>query len=247
MSLYGQHFFWDGQRKNILAFGTLFQGIVVVRRDSAGVEVNRQRVPLSYGPKEKWVHRTKQDEDFLNPLNTVLPRVSYELKGYQYDPNRMHAPTGRVIGEHDKTLGTAKLMYQAVPYNLDFSVYVMTKTLDDGYQIIEQILPFFTPDVTLSINALSPIPQSIDVSITMNSIFHQNTWDGNFETPRELTWLLDFKMKSYFFGPVRDSKIILDQLVTVNAGDSEFFETDQANHIGTEIIDDTALDPTAAD
>jgi hypothetical protein len=142
-------------RKTIVAFGRLFSDIYIDRKqgDSVnGTTIQRLQIPLAYAPKEKWVVRLEQDPTLENYTYTSLPRMSFEILGYNYDAtrklNRMQQIT---CGEGENSLST---VYTPVPYNIDISLYILTKTQEDGLQILEQILPTFTPEYTLTINQL---------------------------------------------------------------------------------------------
>lgn len=207
MALYSQHFYNSTYRKCLIAFGKLFNNIYVKRYDDSHTEVNRVRVPIAFGPKEKWVYRINQDPDFLNPINTNLPRMSFEPTSLTYDTDREYSPLQKMRGS--TVVNTSyDTMFTPTPWNIGVVLNVFTSTLVDGEQIIEQILPFFTPDLTPELNLLGAPSQKVDVPIVFRNITHEDVWSGDFQDRRALIWTLDFTIKTYFFGPLRTAKRI---------------------------------------
>jgi hypothetical protein len=211
-------FYHQATRKTIVAFGTLFSGIKLLRSKN-GVE-QTIAVPIAYAPKEKWIVRIEQDSTLENHTYTVLPKMSFEITGMSYDPsrktNRMSSITATrsVAGS-----AVATQMYSPVPYNIDISLYALTKTQEDGLQIVEQILPYFTPEYTMVINSLSEMNVNTDVPIILNSVSVDDQYDGDFETRRFITYTMNFTLKTMLFGPVNDAKVILTSTVpVVNTG-----------------------------
>jgi hypothetical protein len=209
-------------RKCIVGFGTLFSDIYIDRKqgDSVnGTTIQRLQIPLAYAPKEKWLVRLEQDPDLTQNTYTSLPRMSFEILGYNYDParkvNRMQQ-----IKCGDAT-GSVATMYTPVPYNIDMSLYILTKTQEDGLQIIEQILPTFTPEYTLTINAVPDMNVKLDVPIILNSVAVNDEYDGDFQTRRFVTHTLNFQMKVNLFGPITDRNVI--DTVNANVGSNENF------------------------
>jgi hypothetical protein len=176
-----------------------------------GNVIQRLQVPLAYAPKEKWIVRLDQDPSLENHVYTTLPRMSFEIIGYNYDPQRK-VNRMQQLKCGDGT-GSVSTMYTPVPYNLDLSLYILTKTQEDGLQIIEQILPTFTPEYTLTINVVPDMNVKIDVPIVLNSVSVQDDYDGDFQTRRFVTHSLNFQMKINLFGPIAGQSVI----ETVNA------------------------------
>jgi hypothetical protein len=176
-------------------------------------------VPLAYAPKEKWIVRLEQDPTLENNVYTTLPRMSFEIIGYNYDPQRK-VNRMQQLKCGDGT-GAVSTMYTPVPYNLDLSLYILTKTQEDGLQIIEQILPTFTPEYTLSINVVPDMSVKIDVPIVLNSVSVQDDYDGDFQMRRFVTHSLNFQMKMNLFGPISGRNVI--QEVNANVGENEDF------------------------
>jgi len=209
-------------RKCIVGFGTLFSDIYIDRREGDSVTGNviqRLQVPLAYAPKEKWVVRLDQDPGLENHTYVSLPRMSFEIIGYNYDPQRkVNRMQQLKCGDGS---GSVSTMYTPVPYNLDLSLYILTKTQEDGLQIIEQILPTFTPEYTLSINVVPDMNVKIDVPIVLNSVSVSDEYDGDFQTRRFVTHSLNFQMKINLFGPITGQNVI--DTVNANIGQNEDF------------------------
>lgn len=191
-------------RKIIVAFGSMFSNIRIERRDNAGVLQQTIAVPVAYAPKEKWLVRLEQDPTLQQHVYTVLPRLSFEITNMTYDSvrkvNRMNKITC-----YDKTVSppTVKSQFSPVPYNIDISLYILTKTQEDALQIVEQIVPFFTPEFTLTISGIPDLHVDLDVPIILNGVTVQDEYDGDFQTRRFVTYTLNFTMKANFFGPIK--------------------------------------------
>jgi hypothetical protein len=211
-------------RKSIVAFGRLFSDIYIDRKQGdsvTGNTIQRLQIPLAYAPKEKWLVRIDQDPTLENHTYVSLPRMSFEIIGYAYDPTRK-VNRMQQIKCGDGT-GSVTTMYTPVPYNLDLSLYVLTKTQEDGLQIIEQILPTFTPEYTMTINAIPDMNVKLDVPIILNSVAVADEYDGDFQTRRFVTHTLNFQMKINLFGAISGRNVI-DQ-VNANIGQNEDFST----------------------
>lgn len=190
-------------RQVIVAFGTLFSNLKIERHDNEGVMQQEVVVPLSYAPKEKWLVRIEQDPTLERNTYTTLPRMSFEITGMSYDASRKVNRMNKVMLQ-DTTVSPSvmKQQYSPVPYNIDISLYVLTKTQEDALQIVEQILPFFTPEFTLKINAIPSMNTTLDIPIILNSVNIQDDYDGDFQTRRFVTYTINFTLKANFFGPI---------------------------------------------
>ena len=218
--LNNQVFYHGIIRKCIVGFGTLFSDIYIDRREGNSVTGNviqRLQVPLAYAPKEKWIVRLEQDPTLENHTYISLPRMSFEIIGYMYDSTRKMNRMNQIkCGDGTSSLTT---MYTPVPYNLDLSLYILTKTQEDGLQIIEQILPTFTPEYTLVVNVVPEMNMKINVPVILNSVSVQDDYDGDFATRRFVTHTLNFQMKLNLFGAVSGQSPI--QTVNANIGLNE--------------------------
>ena len=218
--LNNQVFYHGLVRKSIVAFGNLFSKIYIDRKQGnsvSGTTVQRLQVPLAYAPKEKWLVRIDSDPNLDQHTYTSLPRMSFEILGYNYDPTRKVGRMNQIMCGDGTT--SKKTMFSPVPYIIDISLYVITKTQEDGLQIIEQILPTFTPEYTLTINAVPDMNVKQDVPIILNSVTVSDEYDGDFQTRRFVTHTLNFQMKINLFGATSNQGII--DTVNANVGLNE--------------------------
>ena len=204
----GQQFYHETIRKIVISFGTMFNDIQLVRKDNSGAIIQTMKVPLAYGPREKFLVRLREDADLTKQVAITLPRIGFEIKNLAYDATRKMSRVQRfkkVKGANTKQLDT---QYMPVPYNLEFELYIMAKQSDDSLQIVEQILPYFQPDYALTINDMSDMGITRDVPIVLNSIAYEDSYDGDFTTRRALIYTLSFTTKFYLYGPVTSAKVI---------------------------------------
>jgi len=204
--------FYHGTIKKIVtAFGTLFNNIYVVRTD--GTDTKKIKVPLIYSPKEKFANRLNLDVD-KTLAQTILPRMGFSIRNMSYDVDRKKNSINKRWTEEIKDNDHIfKYRYEDVPYNIDFELYAFSRNIDDGLQIIEQILPFFTPEFTITIkpNVLGNLIERVDVPIILNNITPSEVYDSKFsDETRVLTWDLQFTAKTFLYGPVRESGLIRD-------------------------------------
>ena len=207
----GQYFYNESFRKTIIAFGSLFNDIAITRKNSAGTEVQTLKVPLAYGPKQKFITRLEQDPGDNQAIAMTLPRIGFEIAGFAYDPVRK---LNRIIKkkivstEADKKLQHMSVQYTPVPYDVGFELFIMTKNSDDGIQIVEQILPYFQPEYTVSIKEVPEMDTIRDVPVVLNSISYEDTYAGDFTERRAIIYTLNFTAKAYVYGPVTTAKPI---------------------------------------
>jgi hypothetical protein len=202
-----QRFYWGTIRKAIVAFGSMFNGITIERKDAAGNSVQIQRVPLSYSPKQKFLAKIRQqpNTDETN-FQVILPRMGFEMIALDYDPNRKISPL-----QQNRTLNSstsASSQYAPTPYNISVLLYIYVKNQDDGLQIIEQILPYFNPDYNLTLKAIPELDIKNDLPILLNTIGFEDDYEGDMTTRRAIIWTLSFTMKLNFYGPVSKQGII---------------------------------------
>ena len=204
----GTQFYHETIRKVIVAFGTLFNDISLVRKDNNGTITQSMKVPLAYGPREKFLVRLREDADLTKQVAITLPRIGFEIKNLSYDPIRKLSRVQRfkkVKGTNTKQLDT---QYMPVPYNLDLELYVMARQSDDALQVVEQILPYFQPDYTLTINDGPDLGIKRDVPIILNSVGYEDDYEGDFTSRRSIIYTLAYTAKFYLYGPVTSSKVI---------------------------------------
>ena len=199
-------------RKTIVAFGTLFNDLYIYRRASTGKVNQKMKIPLAYGPKQKFLARIDQDStrgaDDVKSTALTLPRIGFELTGLTYDPSRKLnriQKFKKVKGADTKSMTN---VYMPVPYNVSFTLFTMAKNSEDALQIVEQILPMFQPDYTVSLNVMPSLDIVRDVPIILNDVTYEDSYDGTFTDRRVLMYTLSFTAKMYLYGPVSSTKVI---------------------------------------
>ena len=204
----GTQYYHETIRKVVVAFGTMFNNISLVRKDSDGKVVQSMKVPLAYGPRQKFLVRLAEDPDLTKQVAVTLPRIGFEINGLTYDPARK---LNRIQKFKKTKTGNSKKLetqYMPVPYNVGFELYVLAKNSDDALQIVEQILPYFQPEYTLTLNDMSEMGIKRDVPIVLNSISYEDDYEGDFANRRALIYTLSFTAKFYLYGPVTSQSII---------------------------------------
>jgi len=204
----GTQYYHETIRKVVVAFGTMFNNISLVRKDSDGKVVQSMKVPLAYGPRQKFLVRLAEDPDLTKQVAVTLPRIGFETNGLTYDPARK---LNRIQKFKKTKTGNSKKLetqYMPVPYNVGFELYVLAKNSDDALQIVEQILPYFQPEYTLTLNDMSEMGIKRDVPIVLNSISYEDDYEGDFANRRALIYTLSFTAKFYLYGPVTSQSII---------------------------------------
>ena len=198
----GTYFYHEILRKTVIGFGTLFNDINIRHRDASGTSFSNLKVPLAYGPIQKFLARIQQQPDLNREVALTLPRLSFEMTGLQYDPSRKTGVTQTFLASQS---GNVKKVYMPVPYNVTFELNIISKLNDDSLQIIEQILPYFQPSLNITINLISAIGEKKDVPIVMESITQNDQYEGGFDSRRLIIHTLRFTAKTYLFGPVAES------------------------------------------
>ena len=204
----GTQFYHESIRKIIVSFGTMFNKITLVRKDSSGSITQSMKVPLAYGPKEKFLARLRQDADLSKTVAITLPRIGFEIKNLSYDPTRKLNRVQKFKKVKGAKASQLDTQYMPVPYNLDLELYIMAKQSDDALQIVEQILPYFQPDYTLTINDMTDMGIKRDVPVVLSGITYEDSYEGDFTARRALIYTLSFTTKFYLYGPVTSSKVI---------------------------------------
>lgn len=197
-----EYFYNEIFRRTIIGFGTLFNGISIKHKDSSDSVVSVIKVPLAYGPTQKFLARIEQSPDLNRPVQMSLPRMSFEVVGMNYDQSRKATSTQTFITRLESDKKQIRKSYLPVPYNVQFELSIMTKLNDDMLQIVEQILPYFQPAYTLSIDLVDTIGEKRDVPIILESITTSDDYEGDYSTRRALIYTLRFTAKTYLFGPV---------------------------------------------
>lgn len=216
-----EHFYHGTIRKVVVGFATLFNNIYVSRRDDNGQEIERIKVPIAYGPQQKFLRRldrigTSFDQQAVR-LENYLPRLSFEISQLQYDSTRKLNSIQRTVAlSADKT--TLRNRFERVPYNMTLSLGIMTKTTEDCLQIMEQILPYFTPEYVFTIRAISGMDEDVDIPIVFSSVSLADGDDGSqgdYSTRKVSLANLQFVAKLYLYGPVKITPVILDTDINI--------------------------------
>lgn len=207
--MFGSHFYHATMRKTVAVFGTLFNNLTIIRKNGSGGVVNQIKVPLAYGPKQKFLARIDQQLDDDSSMAIKLPRMSFEITALDLDTNqKMQKGLSAACSERSDDPTNVKSIKHAVAYNIGMQLNVMAKNQDDGLQVLEQILPYFQPEYTVAINPIDDMTFSQDVPIVLNSVAVNDDYEGDLAERRVLVYTLDFVMKMKFYGPTSESGII---------------------------------------
>ena len=206
----GNRFYNQSFRKLIVAFGQIFNNIVIQRTNSTGGVTARITVPLAYAPKEKFLVRLDQQANLESrEFATSLPRMGFEITGLSYDSSRKLTRVQKYSKVKTNESGEKmNFNYTPVPYNITMNLYIFTATAEDGLQIVEQILPYFQPDYTVTINAVPDLNIKRDIPIVIGNITYEDTYDGAFTTRRAVIYTISFTAKTYLFGPMSNQGVI---------------------------------------
>jgi T4-like virus Myoviridae tail sheath stabiliser len=239
------HYYHQLTRKAVVLFGRLFDDISIIRtNDQTGAEVNRFVVPIIYSPKEKMVTRVFSDPDLTRQLQAILPRMSFEITGITYDSarkqNSLLKSASPLPGGH-----TGSSAYMGIPYDLNFQLNVYARNIDDGTHIVEQILPFFNPDFTVSASMVPDLGFAKDIPVILNNVTNSIEYEGNYDSVRYVYWTLNFTMKLHYYGPVTTPKIIRTVYANIhsddNLGPTYITNLTLANTSGTFKVEDTVF------
>ncbi len=199
----GNYYYHSIIRKTIIAFGTLFNNIDIKHKDSNNNNISQMKVPISYGPSQKFLAKITQQSQLNKPIAITLPRMSFEMNSISYDPTRKSS-----IVQPFKTCddgNNIKKVFMPVPYNIGFELNILCKLNDDALQIIEQILPYFQPAFNVTVDLVESIGEKRDIPMILENISFQDDYEGDFSTRRALIYTLTFTAKTYLFGPIADS------------------------------------------
>ena len=217
-----EYFYHEILRRTVIAFGSLFNEITIKHKNNDGVVKSILKVPLAYGPTQKFLARLEQSPDLNKPIQITLPRMSFEFTGLTYDPTRKATTTQTFTAKSVTDGKETKKVYLPVPYNMQFELSIMCKLNDDALQIVEQILPYFQPAFTMTVELVDEINEKRDIPVILENITMQDDYEGNFTTRRVLIYTLRFTAKTYLFGPVASATkdIIKKTTISYVAGDT---------------------------
>ena len=215
----GTTYYHQTIRKYVAVFGTLFNDINVVRRDASDVIKEQIKVPIAYSPRDRWILRLRRARGVSGTDEAVamsLPRMGFDLTGITYDGTRKLNTLGQVYSANT-VAGTSTLMkqYNPVPYNFDFNLYSMVSNAEDGAQIFEQIVPFFTPEFTVTVNLIPSMNIAPDVTMVLNGVTIEDNYQGDFQSTREIIWTLTFTMKGYIYPDVKTGSVVKTVIVNL--------------------------------
>lgn len=236
--MFGNHFYHSTMRKAVAVFGTIFNNINVIRTKSDGTVLNQVKVPLAYGPKQKFLARLDQNSGADASMAIKLPRMAFEITSLELDSTQKLSKRNTITEAHASDVTKKKTIKHQVAYNINMSLFVMAKNQDDGLQVVEQILPYFQPEYTVTISPVSGFAYKQDVPIVLTGVTISDDYEGDFITRRALIYQLDFTMKMKFFGPTGNQGVIREVNIDFN-GDSG----------GAEILEnmDFTITPSSAD
>jgi len=206
----GQTFYHQTIRKYVALFGTLFNDINIEKKDSGGNVLSRQKVPIAYGPKQKFLTRINQDATLDRQVAIQLPRLAFEMTGIAYDPIRKLNTIGSLT--HKESINgerNIKKMFNPSPYILDFSLYAFVENAEDGTQILEQVLPFFTPEFNVSVNILTEMGIKLDIPIVLQGATSEDSYEGEFSARRTIVWTINFMLKGFIYPDVKSGQSII--------------------------------------
>lgn len=208
----GSHFYHGLIRKYVILFGSLFNDIYIERVDANNVVQKTIKVPLQYGPKEKYLTRYQQNPDLLREVSMVFPRMSFEITGVSYDADRKLNSIGRIpsVSTYANTLST---QYNPVAYNFDITLSIISRNTEDAVRIVEQIIPYFTPQWTETLALIPEMDVNIDVPIIIKSVSTIDTYASNFEDKEWVIWEMQFVLKGQLYGPIRRQSQIKEAIV----------------------------------
>jgi len=235
--MFGTYFYNETIKRAVSIFGTMFNNITVKKIKTDGTVLHEQKVPISYGPKQKFLERLAEDANLSDGMRSAisLPRLAFELTGFNYDPQRQQNKLIRNTKTTVETADTGKrgYQYQPAPYDLNFTLSVLAKNMNDALQIIEQIIPYFQPEYTVTMKMIDTMTDYRDVPIVLNSIAMNDTYEGGFEERRVIEYTLEFTMKLYMFGPVYTGEVIRSVIERDYIGDgTDAFTSTQIDGAG---------------
>ena len=227
--MFGTYFYHERIRKSVATFGSLFNNIYVLRKNAAGAVISQAKVPLSYAPQQKFSERIRENPNLPGSTQVALklPRMSFEITSVTYDQGRQLQRNNDFITQGSTNLVRNKFN-SYTPYTIGFSLNAYAKTQDDALQIVEQILPFFSPQYTLTIKPLADFQElKEDVPVTITGVTFSDDFEGSLEQRRTIIYTLDFEMKVNFYGPIAEKNVIRSAITNVFDQQSGLLDSDQ--------------------
>ena len=228
--MFGTYFYHERLRKAVATFGALFNDLYVLRRNSDGHVISTQKVPLSYGPRAKFLERIREQADLTNDTKVAikLPRMAYEITNISYDPTRQLPKTNSINKAVAGTVLSRNKIYSGVPYIVSFQLAIFSKQQDDALQLVEQIIPFFNPQYTLNVKPFAEFPDIVqDVPVTLTGVVLSDDYEGTVaDTRRTIVYTLDFDMHVLFHGPIESQGIIRTAITDILNQDAGLQDSD---------------------
>lgn len=227
--MFGTHFYHQRIRKSVAVFGTLFNNLYALRKDASGNVISQVKVPLSYGPARKFLARIRENPDLDTDTKVAikLPRMSFEVLSIQYDQGRQLQKTN-TFTQAGTSFGSRKKFYSFVPYNIGFQLSIFAKNQDDALQLVEQILPYFNPQYTVTIKPVDGYPNiKEDMPIALTGVDFSDDYESPIETRRTIIYTLTFDMKINFYGPVTNSNVIRTAITNISEQNRGLLDSDQ--------------------
>ena len=204
-----RHTFYHATMKKLVAsFGKIFSSIYVIRTYPSGTEKERIKVPLIYGPAEKFLVRLQEDPDLARGFAFKMPIISFQISTLQYDASRKLNTIKRNVQPIDGNQNYVIRQYQGVPYKITMELSILSKYIDDANQIVEQILPYFTPAYTITLNSIPGMNYTDDVAITLSSVSMADNYEEDWKERRNIVWTINFDVNAIFYGPVVEKKVV---------------------------------------
>lgn len=211
----GSHFYHGLIKKYVILFGSLFSDIMIDRLDSNNEVKRSLKVPVQYGPKERYLARYRQNPDLLREVSMVFPRMAFEITNIMYDPTRKLNTIGNIPNVNSGNANVLDTQYNPVAYNFDITLSIISRNTEDALKIVEQIVPFFTPQWTESLTLIEGMNIQMDIPIIMRNIQTVDTYSGNFENKEWVIWDLTFTLKGYLYGPTRSRSLIKESIAKI--------------------------------
>ncbi len=235
----GTYFYHEIIRRTVISFGTVFNNISIRHKDATDASISEIKVPLAYGPMQKFLARIEQQPELNKPIAMTLPRMAFEMTSIQYDPTRK-ANITQTFKASDGT--NLKKVYLPVPYNIGFQLNLMSKIQDDALQVVEQILPYFQPSFNLTVDLIDSIGEKRDIPIVLDNVSFTDDYEGDFSTRRILIYTFNFTAKAYLFGPIAESTEGLIRKVQV-----DYYSSTDVNNARREMRYTVTPDPIDAE
>ncbi|MFN4975267.1 MAG: tail sheath stabilizer and completion protein [Bacteroidota bacterium] len=213
--MFGKPFYHQSLKKLIASFGSIFSNVIVIKKLGQN-EVERMRVPLAYGPTEKFLARLNSDPNLDRTYSIKLPRMAFEITSLSYDPDRKLNTIKKQISSGESS-GTVNHQYNGVPYDIGISLTVISKYIDEANQIFEQIVPWFTPGFTITVNTIPELNHKDDVPIILTGVALDDSYSQDWSSRRQVMWTFSFTMKAMFYGPVMSRDLITKAIVDTYA------------------------------